>query len=155
MRHARPETGFLGAYFGGSTVALPDDAELPVASDVDVVVIAVAEPPLKLGKFLYLDTLLEVTDLPRHQLASMEVLTSYHLASSLRTDTIIADPTGFLRRLQTQVAAHFAERAWVRRRCENAHDDLIHRSENLTQFPPRLWEATEDVPATNPEISHQ
>jgi hypothetical protein len=39
-----------------STVGLPDDAELPVASDVDVVIVTVAaEPPVKLGKFVYLD----------------------------------------------------------------------------------------------------
>ncbi|MBV9140822.1 MAG: hypothetical protein JO115_07880 [Pseudonocardiales bacterium] len=37
MCHARREGGFRGAYFSGSTVGSPDDAELPAASDVDVV----------------------------------------------------------------------------------------------------------------------
>src|SRR5262249_25680997 len=121
MQHACQQALFRGAYFSGSTVAMPDNAELPVTSDVDVVVVtAAAEPPPKLGKFVYLDTLLEVTYLPWHHLSSLEkVLTSYHLAGSFRTDTIIADPTGYLHSLRTQVADHFAEYEWVRRRCEN------------------------------------
>ncbi|MGH3826486.1 MAG: hypothetical protein ACRDQX_04830 [Pseudonocardiaceae bacterium] len=129
LRHACQEDGFRGAYFSGSTVGLPDDAELPVASDVDVVVVTAAdEAPLKLGKFVYLDTLLEITYLPWRQLASAEeVLGSYHLAGSFRVDTIIADPTGRLRRLQAQVSRHFAERAWVQRRCENARQRIIDR----------------------------
>jgi hypothetical protein len=126
MRHARREAGFRGAYFSGSTIELSDDAELPAASDVDVVVVtAAAEAPLKLGKFLYLQTLVEVTYLPWRQLASVEeVLRSYHLAGSFRMDTIIADPTGHLRRLHTQVSRHFAERVWVHRRCENAQQRI-------------------------------
>jgi hypothetical protein len=122
MRNASREAGFQGAYFSGSTIGMPDDAELPRASDVDVVlVIADAEPPMKLGKFIYHDALLEVTYLSSNQLASAEdVLASIHLAGSFRTDTIIADPTGRLRTLQQQVSRHFAEPAWVRRRCEKA-----------------------------------
>ena len=46
MRHACREAGFQGAYFSGSTVGLPDDAELPAASDVDVVVITPAARPI-------------------------------------------------------------------------------------------------------------
>jgi hypothetical protein len=126
MRHARREAGFRGAYFSGSTIGLPDDAELPASSDVDVVVVtAAAQAPLKLGKFVYLDTLVEVTYLPWHRLASVEeVLASYHLAGSFRLDTIIADPTGQLRGLHTQVSRHFAERVWVHRRCENARQKI-------------------------------
>lgn len=122
LRHASREPWFRGAYFSGSTVGLPDDAELPVGSDVDVMVVrAEAEPAPKLGKFIYHSALLEVTYLPWPQLASVEeVLSSYHLASGLRVDTIIADPGGELRALQRQVARHFAELAWVRRRCESA-----------------------------------
>ncbi|WP_256223391.1 hypothetical protein [Paenibacillus sp. 1_12] len=60
-----------------------------------------------------------------NQLASVEeVLTSYHLAGSFRVDTIIADPTGHLRRLQTEVSRHFADRVWVRRRCDNVRQKI-------------------------------
>lgn len=122
MQHASKEEGFRGAYFSGSTIGLADDAELPEASDMDVMIVTgQAEPPLKLGKFIYRSTLVEATYLSWNQLASAEeVLASYHLAGSFRKDTIIADPTGHLRRLQNQVSRHFAERTWVRRRCEEA-----------------------------------
>jgi hypothetical protein len=126
MQHASQENGFRGAYFSGSTVGLPDEAELSVASDVDVVIVTVdSEPPPKLGKFIYRDALVEATYLPWKQLASLEeVLTSYHLAGSFRVDTIISDPTGYLSSLQKQVARHFAEELWVRRRCENARQRI-------------------------------
>ena len=122
MRHAHPEPWFRGAYFGGSTAGLPGDADLPPASDVDVfVVTAEAEPPPKLGKFVYCGALLEVTHLPWRLLASAEqVLAHYHLAGGLRLDTIITDPSGQLRQLQAEVSSHFAEEAWVRRRCAHA-----------------------------------
>jgi hypothetical protein len=126
MEHASREAGFRGAYFSGSTIRLTDDAELPGSSDVDVVIVTEqTEPPLKLGKFVYLGTLMEVTYLSWNQLASVEeVLTSYHLAGSFQVDTIIADPAGHLRRLQKQVSRHFAERVWVRRRCENVRQKI-------------------------------
>ncbi|NBD27164.1 hypothetical protein [Paenibacillus glycinis] len=125
-RHASLEAGFKGAYYSGSTVGKPDDAELPASSDVDVVVVLDGpEPPLKLGKFVYRGTLIEITYLSWEQIGSAEdVLASYHLAGSFRADTIIADPTGQLRGVQTQVARGFAEEAWVRRRCENARQRI-------------------------------
>ena len=128
MRHACPRDGFRGAYFSGSTVGMPAEAELLIGSDVDVVVVtSSADPSLKLGKFMHRGALLEVTYLPWRQIASAhEVLASYHLAGSFRVDTIIADPTGDLRGLQVQVSRHFAERVWVRRRCENARQKVDH-----------------------------
>lgn len=125
-KHASQEAGFRGAYFSGSTVGLPDDAELSAASDIDVVIVtAQDEAPPKLGKFNYRDTLIEVTYLSWSQLASVEeVLTSYPLAGSFRVDTIMADPTGHLRRLQAEVSRRFAEPEWVRRRCENARQKM-------------------------------
>ncbi|MCM3703760.1 hypothetical protein [Paenibacillus macerans] len=122
--HAAREAEFLGAYFSGSTVDLPNDAPMSPSSDIDLMVVtAQTEPPPKPGKFLFENTLLEVTYLSWSQLASAEnVLTDYHLAGNFRTDTIIADPTGRLRKLQKEVAPRFAERPWVRRRCENARE---------------------------------
>lgn len=139
MKHAHQQARFLGAYFSGSTVGLPDDAELSGSSDVDVVVvIAEDNPPLKLGKLLYRDTLLEVTYLSWNQLSSVEkVLTSYHLAGSFRVDTIIADPTGRLRKLQIHVSRHFAERVWVRRRCENAREKIVNELRSID--PSASW----------------
>jgi hypothetical protein len=120
--HASQEPWYKGAYFSGSTVGLPDEAELSPTSDVDVIIVTdQLEPPLKLGKFIYRHTLIEATYLSWNQFTSVEeVLSSYHLAPSFQVDTIIDDPTGFLRRLHTRVSTHFCEEVWVRRRCENA-----------------------------------
>ncbi|MFE7326799.1 hypothetical protein ACFU8W_17730 [Streptomyces sp. NPDC057565] len=126
--HARPEPDFRGAYFSGSTVGLPNDAELPPSSDVDIVVVLAGdEPPVKPGKLRFRGALLEVTYVAWADLSSADaVLASYHLAGSFRHDTVIADPTGRLRALHTAVSPRFAERPWVRRRCE----DALHRIES-------------------------
>src|SRR5256885_1847716 len=53
-RHGRRETGFAGAYYTGSTVALAGDTELPPTCDVDVVVVVRGSTaPVSLGTFLY------------------------------------------------------------------------------------------------------
>lgn len=120
--YAQPDAGFRGAYFSGSTVGLPDDAELLPSSDIDIVVVTAADdPPAKPGKLRYQGALLEVSYLPWAQLASADdVLASYHLARSFHTDTIITDPTGHLHTLHAHIAPRFASRRWVRRRCRDA-----------------------------------
>ncbi|MFF1905944.1 hypothetical protein [Kitasatospora sp. NPDC058218] len=121
-REGSRRPGYHGAFFSGSTVGLPDDAELDAGSDVDVVVLSTGTPPpLKVGKFEHRGVLLEVSDFPWSRFASAsEVLASYHLAGSFRTDTVIDDPTGDLRALQVEVARSFADEGWVRRRCMEA-----------------------------------
>ncbi|NJG46921.1 hypothetical protein GEP26_23410, partial [Salmonella enterica subsp. enterica serovar Anatum] len=53
-KQAAPGEGFVGAYLGGSTASMPEKAELPAGSDVDVFVVLEGEAaPPKLGKFLY------------------------------------------------------------------------------------------------------
>lgn len=122
FEHARNEAGYRGAWFSGSTVQMPDDAALPAASDVDVMVaLDVEEVAPKPGKFIYEGALLEITFLPFASISSAaSVLSSYHLAGSFRIDTIIDDPSGFLHSLQKQVAESFSEEAWVRIRCDEA-----------------------------------
>ena len=116
------QPGFRGAYFIGSSVRLPDDAELPADSDIDVaVVIDEAEPSLKPGKLLHRGALLEISVFPWKWFGSIaEFSSSYHLAAGLQADAIIADPSGDLRAIQSHVARSFCEEVWVRRRCENA-----------------------------------
>ncbi|GIG62111.1 hypothetical protein Lfu02_64830 [Longispora fulva] len=136
-RHAAPEPGFLGAYFGGSTVALPDDAPVPAGSDVDVFLV-VEEPGAKVGKFEYHGALLEISPLPAAGLATPEqVLGRYHLAGPFRTDTVIADPTGHLRALHRRVAVEFAREDWVRRRCA----DVAVAESLRRQDPAAPWHA--------------
>jgi hypothetical protein len=92
--HAAEIPNFGGAFVGGSAAWLSGDADLPDTSDVDVMVVtADTHAPPKMGKLLYGGVLVEVTYLSWDQLRSSEdVLASYHLAGSFRTDTILADP---------------------------------------------------------------
>lgn len=138
MQNTSQEAWFMGAYFTGSTVGQPDDMLMAVGSDIDVVVVTTeAKPPLKLGKFIYRDALIEISFLSWNQIASAEeVLASYHLAGSFRVDTIIADPTGQLRGVQQKVSRHFAEREWVRRRCDNARQKIEHGLRNIDWTAP-------------------
>lgn len=111
------QDGLEGAYLSGSTTWLPGDAELGVGSDVDIMVVTGRERP-KLGKFRRDGVLLEVSYVSWEQLATPErVLADYHLAGGLRTNTILADPSGRLTALQAEVERHYAEPEWVRRRC--------------------------------------
>ena len=118
--HQENRPDFRGAFYSGSTTELPPADELPATSDVDVVVLlATSEAPPKLGKFEHLGVLLEVTYLPEQTFAdSEEVAGTFFLAPSFRTDQIIRDPTGQLRRLHQRISTHFAEPAEVRRRYE-------------------------------------
>jgi hypothetical protein len=120
--------GFGGAFFHGSILTLTENAELPATSDVDVmVVLDGSEPPLKPGKFWYQGVLLEVSYMPLARLQSPEsLLADYQLASSWRAPGIILDPTGQLTRTQQAVGPEFAQRQWVRQRCQHVRQRLEH-----------------------------
>ncbi|SOD62351.1 hypothetical protein SAMN06297387_105167 [Streptomyces zhaozhouensis] len=130
--HVSRERWFAGAYFTGSTVGLPDSAEVPLGSDTDVMVVTTdPEPPAKPGKFLHRGALVEISLVPLAALEDPEaVLSDYHLAGPFRADTLIADPTGRLTRLRATVAERFAAPAWVRRRYRHA---LGRATEGLTR----------------------
>ncbi|MFJ9746569.1 hypothetical protein [Streptomyces chartreusis] len=122
----RGTEGYLGAYLSGSTTALPGDSELPVGTDVDIMLVT-RQPPsgLKLGKFLHNDALLEVTYLAHEAIAPVDrALENHHLAHGLDRGLILDDPTGELRRLHQGVAARFAEPDQVRRRCAGLRDKI-------------------------------
>lgn len=133
IKHGSKEEGFLGAYFSGSIVGMPNDDELSEFSDVDIIVVTSRNKvPLKLGKFFYLGIMLEVTYLSWNELSYVEeVLVSHHLSNSFRIDTIIADTTGYIRELQSQVSLHFAEKEWVRLRCENVRNKIEDGLRNI------------------------
>ena len=128
--------GFHGAFFHGSINTLPDDATLPLGSDVDVMLVLTEPPSIKLGKFLYQGALLEVSHLATEQVQSAEeILGQYHLAGSFRTMSLIADPTGRLGEIYTAVARNFAKRQWVIQRCVQARDKIIRNLRNLDTAP--------------------
>lgn len=125
--------GFSAAFFHGSITWLDEDAVLSPSSDVDImVVLSGAMPAVKLGKFHYHDILLEVSYLSTDEISSAErVLGTFYLAGSLRTATIIADPTGRLTAIQQQVAQEFAKPQWVRARCQQAGDKILSNLQSI------------------------
>lgn len=136
--HAVDIPGFVGAYIAGSTNDLPDEAVLPVTSDVDVMVVLDSqEVPAKPGKFPYRAVLLEVTYLPIDEVRTPEqVLAHYHLAASFRRPVILADPAGHLVHLATEVGDAFAERIRVERRCEQARQTVLTRIDSVVEGKP-------------------
>lgn len=115
--------GFTGAFHTGSTCWLPADAVLPVASDVDVVVVVdTLRPPPRLGKTLHDGVLLDVSYCTAARVASAAaVLGDPHLAPSFSTPNVITDASGRLAALQAAVAEGYPRRRWVRRRCARVH----------------------------------
>lgn len=114
--------GFGGAVFHGSINRLTEEAALPSASDVDVLVVLEGdEPPPKIGKFVHRGVLLEVSFVAAAEVASAEAVSGrYDLADSFRTPSVVADPTGRLAALHEAVAKDYAKRRWVRARCDGA-----------------------------------
>ncbi|MCC6705369.1 MAG: hypothetical protein IT334_10865, partial [Thermomicrobiales bacterium] len=104
-------SGFRGALLHGSILDLADDAEIPPASDVDLLVVlddpdAVTKP----GKLLWRGVLLEVSLIGFRQVDTPEkVLGEYNLAPSFRVNGILADPDGTLTAVQAEVGEHFAD----------------------------------------------
>lgn len=136
--HAVHIPGFLGAYIAGSTNDLPDEAVLPVTSDVDVMVVLDShEVSAKPGKFHYHALLLEVTYLSIDQMRAPEqVLAHYHLAASFRRPVILADPSGHLAHLEDEVGDAFSEQVWVERRCEQARKTVLTRIDSVVEGKP-------------------
>ena len=135
--------GFCGAYTAGSTNWLPDDADLPTTSDLDIMVV-LTDPnqgsrrgKLRSGKFRYYEVLLEASYLTNDQLQSSDlVLSDYHLAPSFRTASILLDPSGHLTALRAIVSRDYAKRPWVRRRCANARDRVLGHLRSINEGTP-------------------
>ncbi len=130
--------GFQGAFFTGSVTWLPGDANLPAASDVDLhVVLDGSAPPEKLGKFSYRGALLEVSFTTFEQLGSAEQLLADHQrAGAFRAPNTIADPSGRLTELQTAISSEYANRDWVRKRCEHARNHVLRYVRYMDASPP-------------------
>jgi hypothetical protein len=138
IEEASKAPGFYGALYAGSTNWLPDEADFPPTSDVDVwVVLADPAPLAKLGKFIYRDVILEVSYLTNDQLRSSDqILGDYHMAGGFRTPSIIADPSGLLTELQAAVSRNVAKRQWVYKRCEHAKNRVLRNLRSLKESDP-------------------
>jgi hypothetical protein len=119
--------GFAGAFFMGSTNFLPDKAGFPATSDIDItIVLDTSSVPEVVRKVAYRGVVLDTSYSSLEEVRSAEtVLANYYLACHLARPSIIADPTGTLRRIQPVVSREYAKREWVTRRCEHARDWLL------------------------------
>ena len=138
LRESRSVSGFQGAYLAGSIAWLPDDAEVPASSDVDImIVLDPPDAPRKHGKFLHRGVLLEASYLSCDELSPAErVLANYQLAGGFRTSTVIADPSGWLSGLQATVSESYAKRRWVAIRCEDAQAKVLGGFQQLDGSQP-------------------
>ena len=88
-------------------------------------------------KFVYRDTLLEVSYLSNDQLSSPDsVLSDYHLAPSLRTATILLDPSGHLTNLRATLCRDYAKQHWVLQRCAHARNKVLANLRAIHQQSP-------------------
>ena len=137
-RHAAGQSGFVGAYFSGSTVYLPDHAKVPIGSDVDVMVINEREEASHRSKFIHRGTLIEASHHPWSLFASLDTIPSAH---SLRFDSIIADPSGRLAKVQSAVARDYAEPGRVRRCSQNLWREIrqaLHELDSSASWPDQV-----------------
>ncbi|MFW6269132.1 MAG: hypothetical protein ACOC4G_03530 [Bacillota bacterium] len=133
---------FHGAFLHGSINWINDDTDFPESSDVDIMVVMdKSELPVKPGKFIYKNTLLEVSYISRDEVQSPEqVLSKYHLAGSFRVPGIILDPDGELTEIQKVVADNFTKEKWVYKRCEHAKNKILNKFEvkRVDSFPDQV-----------------
>lgn len=129
---------FCGAFLHGSILEKEEEALIPASSDVDlVVVLDDVDPPLKPGKLVHRDALLDVTYIPLDSVRTPElVLTNYHLAPSFARLRILADPAGGLSALHLAVADEFAKPAWVERRVSHARENVLDKLRAVHQPSP-------------------
>lgn len=131
-------TGVRGALWHGSIITMADDDALSPASDVDIVLL-VDDPDAQPtpGKVDVNGVLLDVSCVPWEQVSSPEaVLADQSLAPTLRNPEIIVDPHGEIARIQREVAAGFAKRSWVERRCESTTHRLLRNIGSLDPARP-------------------
>ncbi|MXZ22988.1 MAG: hypothetical protein F4Y84_20755 [Caldilineaceae bacterium SB0665_bin_25] len=129
--------GLLGAFLAGSVTTFPDGKPLPRSSDVDITVVMEEPPPVKTGKFRFRGVLLEVSYEAVERIRTPEaVLGDPHLAGAVRGMHIVADPSGRLARLQSEVTRKYACRRWVRQRCRTAHSMATGRLQPLDGSAP-------------------
>lgn len=127
--------GFCGAYIAGSTNWLANDADLNPASDLDItVVLADQNQAGGRGKFIYRDTLIDVSYLGKHQLQSaQQILSDYHLAPSFRMTKVVFDPLGHLAPLLAAVSRDYSKPQWIRQRCTHARNKVLSYVQSIKQ----------------------
>lgn len=127
-REGSQTPGFLGALFAGSNNWRADDEVMPSTSDLDIMIWADTENRSSFKKKIA-DLVLEVAFFPHSRFAQEPeaILSDFRYACHFAVpNTIIADRTGHLTKLQNAVTKEYARRRWVEKRCEHAHYRLVN-----------------------------
>ena len=112
---------FRGAHLMGGITSLPQSAEFPPTTDLDLAILVetASQPPQAPIEEFYRGMPIEAGLRSVELYGSPEVvLANPDLASNLAVDSIIADPYGLLAQIQPLVSAEYARPRWVMARCE-------------------------------------
>ncbi len=123
--HEMPE--LWGVMFNGSTVWMPEDAELGPYSDVDIAHIQKndSDKGMRVRKIPYQGVVLETGTCSGSFLETPEAaLTDFLVSISLLGPSIIYDPLGKLAEVQKVVVESYAKPEWAWRRCQKLATEI-------------------------------
>ncbi|MFN8456019.1 MAG: hypothetical protein U0401_15355 [Anaerolineae bacterium] len=134
--------GLRGAHLVGGITTMPDEAHFPVYKDVDLhLIFAEGSPVLQPT-----DSFMNILEIPyqglmlegglkslREYQSAEAVLSNPEIAHHFIVDSLLYDPDGWLRTLQSQVRPEFPRRRWVLARCEHERNGLKQALELLPQ----------------------
>lgn len=113
--------GFRGAWLAGSVNWLPDTADVPPWSDVDVMCVLDGGPSTKLGKLRRNGVLLEISHIDPDAVRTADaLLANYRVGASFASGRLLADPDGALAPIQHAVQAEFPRRERMLQRIDEA-----------------------------------
>lgn len=118
--------GYIGTYLSGSAVDLPDEAILPLGTDVDLnVLITGKHQSARLRTFAFTDIPVDIGCRSWGNFSSTEgILSDVNLAGGFALGRVIDDPYQVISPLQNQVAYKFAEEPWISLRCERIYENI-------------------------------
>ncbi|MBE7555939.1 MAG: hypothetical protein HS126_33210 [Anaerolineales bacterium] len=132
--------GIRGAHLVGGVTTMPDEATFPDYKDIDLHLIfeegspalQPADPFMNILEIPYKGLMLEggLKSLREYQSVKV-VLSNPEIAHHFTVDSLLYDPSGWLRHLQQQVKREFPRRQWVLARCEHERNGLKKALEML------------------------
>lgn len=136
-----PQTGLVAAHLMGSLPHLPRHAEFPPYRDVDVHLIWADAVPLPAENLevSYRGLMIEAGHRHASHYATPEIiLADPVIAPHMAVDSVLFDPTGFLRKRQIFVEREFAYREWVQARVEAEKQKAYQAFDEASaqDFPP-------------------
>lgn len=114
-------SNFTGAWLAGSVAWLPDHQLVPPWSDVDVMVVIDGTTPPKIGKLRHRNILLEISFISAEEVAPT-LAANYRVSCGFVQGELLADSSGELERVRSELRADFWTRESVRDRIAQARE---------------------------------